>query len=239
MEDCRKDFKELDIYTRLMLIKNRYSQLEPPCYEFTKTGLFMNLINFKNYFSDLTDLYIYHKGYGTHNESENGVYEESVIHCKHNFRRMFRNDLEISKLYFKAICERYQIEITKNLEFYFEKFIYTYNPFQVFLPEYDFSLFLAAYFIDRNEFDGSSLESKIFTDLSCSRIRLMKKLKNFFRYLEFANSPEQFITKLKYRNKKRFLRLRNSIEFIEGYKRNLISTLSKEKDERPAESNHK
>lgn len=219
--DCIRDFRELDIYTRIIVIKNKYPSLEAPCYEFSKTSYLITILNLKRMIRDLTDHYSCPIFYTTTKYSDSGVLLDSIEKAKHNIRGMIRNDLEMSKKYFKIICEKYNIKITKSLNLYFEKFIYTFDNNQIFIPEYDFALFISAYFIEKKKFEDTELESAILTNFGCSKVTFIKTMYDFFKRLDLCLTPEVFIKEMKKKNKKRFEPLKRSIEFIDAFKRNL------------------
>jgi len=221
LKDCRSDFKELDIYTRLILIKNKYPPLESACYEFSKTVLYISIENLKNRILDLINPCTDMNSFIGSRASETGVLLSSIEISRQNIRRMFRNDIAIAKLYFKALCEQYGLKITEELDFYFEKFFYTFDHEQVFIPEYDFVLFIAAYFISIKKFEDTELETKIFTDFNCTKITFVKKMSDFFKTLEYCISPETFIVKMNDNNSKRFKALSRSVEFIDAFKRKI------------------
>lgn len=230
IKDCREDFRNFDISTRLLLIKNRFPSLEPPCYEFLKTSFNVSPLSIKHRVAELTDIYMYPKPYSDIHGSENGIFEESIEFCKHNIRRNIRNDLEMSRLYFGSICKFYNVPMVPKLRLYFEKFVYTSDPNQVHIPEYDFTLFVASYYINKKIFEGTDLEAKILTEFATSRITLIKRISRLFKILEIATSPELYVTGMNKRNERRFRRLRHVVEFIDAFKRKMTKSLAQTTD---------
>lgn len=224
IKDCKEDFKRFDISTRLLLIKNRFPSLEPPCYEFIKTAFNVSPLNIKRRVAELTDIYMYPKPYSHIHGSENGIFEEGIEFCKHNIRRRIRNDLEMSRLYFKSICEFYSVPMTPMLELYFEKFVYTSDPNQVHIPEYDFALFVASYYVNEKTFEGTDLEAKILTEFGTSKASLIKRISRLSKTLEIAASPELYVVGMNKRNERRFKRLRHVVEFIDAFKRKTVKS---------------
>lgn len=220
--DFKATFNKFDTFNRLIYIKNKYPSLEIATNEFLLLKkILTTYITLKRWIDDFTSPYSYPKIIeNTLRISDNGIYEESFENAKFNIRRLFRNDLEIMKIYFKTICDKLNIEISSDLEFYFDKFIYTFDPDTVIVPEYDMPMFIVAYFSFKGNFYGSDLEFRILDHFRICRASLIKK--HSFKIvdkLDMAITPEIFIKSLVKKKRAKFSGLRGSIEFINAFKR--------------------
>lgn len=224
IKECKEDFKRFDITTRLLLIKNRFPALEPPCYEFVKTPFNLSPATVKHRVAELTDMYMYPKPYGHAHGSENGIFEEGIEFCKHNIRRQIRNDLEMAWLYFKPICEFYNVPLEPKLRLYFAKFIYVSDPGQVHIPEYDYVLFLASLYVNKKVLEDTDLETRILTEFVMSRKVLIKRIMKMSKILEMSTTPELYMVWMSMKREKRFKRLRHVVEFIDAFKRKTART---------------
>lgn len=219
-DNCKKDYNSFDINHRLLTIKSKYIGLYAPAAEMQEMSLAISYKVLREYLSQMTDKHTYPSSHRNIKRVEGNVIEEVFDASKHNIRRLLRNDLQMSNIYFREICKDLKVVITDELQLFFEKFIYSYSQDKVFIPEYDFSLLIASYFIYKNIFDHSTLESLMMFKFKISKSRLNKRIFKFSKNLDGV-SPEHFINKMNNRNSKRFTQLRRSIEFIDGYKRSL------------------
>lgn len=219
-KDCKKDYQRFDISNRLISLISRYPLLEPVVKEFSHLPFDITIVTCKTTIDYLTDKYKYLSSFRNKIKLKGSAFEEKYEIAKSNIRRMFRNDLQMANIYFKEFCKYLDVVITSEIQLYFEKFIYTFDPNILIIPEVDFSFFLAAYFIHRGEFENSNLERKILMLFQITKLSLYEKLENFCNNLQCV-SPELFISELIQRNNKRFDVLRESIEFIDAYKRSL------------------
>jgi len=180
-------------------------------------------IGFKQWLDDLTAVYPRvnpRRPKATFRKPDTGILEKSVETAKYNMRRLIRNDLPLMKKYFEVICSDIEVEITPELEFYFEKYIYTYDPGIVIFPDYDFAFFVMAYLIHKNAFERTATEAVILDYVDAYRSNVMREhYMPFILRLNDATTPEVYIATRNRRNKARFIGLIESIEFIDAFKR--------------------
>lgn len=226
-------FKNFRISNRLSLIKNRFSQLEPPCSEFKYADVTVTIRSLKKMIDILSDPYNISRTFKIPIKNGNGVFQECIDVCKFNFRSLFRNDLELMNHYFNQLCKVLEVEITEELTFYFKKFIYSFNNHQVILPEFDMPMFIAMFMIWKENFENTVIEFNILNYLGVDKPSFRHLVWNQVTEIRHCVSPEEYIRHLKYKNIKRFKRLRNSIEFIEAFKLNkaksILNSSEKEK----------
>ncbi|ELA41497.1 uncharacterized protein VICG_01481 [Vittaforma corneae ATCC 50505] len=99
--EFKDTFNSLDLTNRLIGIKAKFPMLEVAINEFTHNYLITSTIcSFRPWIDEFSSLYIYARRYGFVKSSETGILEECVESAKHNIRRLFRNDLELMKVYF-------------------------------------------------------------------------------------------------------------------------------------------
>lgn len=176
---------------------------------------------FKPWLDDLTSVYsACRSSIGPFRKSDTGILEENIETAKYNMRRFFRNDVEFMRKYFDAICSELEVEMSPELIFYFEKFIYTYDPGNIIFPDYDFPFLIMSYLISRNCFANTRVEANIFEYLRITKTNLKCTYYNpFVSKLDAATTPESYVSYRNRKNKSRFTGLIESIEFIDGFKR--------------------
>ncbi|ELA41498.1 uncharacterized protein VICG_01482, partial [Vittaforma corneae ATCC 50505] len=112
------------------------------------------------------------------------------------------------------------VEVIPELEFYFEKFIYTYDPNVVIFPEYDFTLFIMSYFVSKGSFEGSDIEKNVIEYFGVCKTNLIAShYAPFVDRLNNLATPELYVSYMIKKSRSRFENLRGAIEFIDAYKR--------------------
>lgn len=228
LQDFSKEYKAFDLLGRLIRIKTKFPSMEQEVQNFClKTNFNSTVCSFKSWIDDLTSLYIYIRPYTFTKFSETGILEECTETAKYNLRRLFRNDLEIMKAYFQAVCRNLSQKLTPDLEMHFEKFIYTYDPNTVIFPEYDFTFFIMSYLASKGSFAGSEMESTIIDYLGISKETLAAMHMGFVEKLDQLATPECYISTIDNKNKDRFTSLKAAIAFINAYKRYVAEDMIK------------
>ena len=228
-DDFLAKFKDFDFCNRLTLIKNRFQPLEPPVTELRYSTSLNTVQSLKRKIELLTSPYrplrpysmtvglvIRHTVYA--GSLGNGIFEEVVDGNKFNIRSLFKNDIPTFLPYFIQICKYFEISITEELNFYFEKYIYTFDNTQLILPEYDFVMFIAMFLINKNEFENTEIESKILNYFEIQKVTMMAHISILAREYNNFVSPEVYLSSLKKNNRQRFGRLRDAIRFVDTYK---------------------
>lgn len=218
LKDFLLVFSRFDLGNRLILIKNRFPSLEPAVIDLGVRKPRITMCTLTNSLDILSNPYTTSRPFKIPVGEGNGVYEECVDVCKANFRRLFKNDYKTAKPYFEFLCSKLDIEITEDLIIYFKKFIYTFNSFRVMLPEFDIAIFLTIFLINNHEFEGTQTEYKMLNHLDIPKTKLLSLVTKASKEMDSMASPEFFISLLRRKNRRRFKRLRNAIEFVEAFK---------------------
>lgn len=217
--DFTKEAKDFDFNSRLISLRNKTPSLKGAITELITTPTAILIVLLKKRSEEITNAYAHTKSFGRTKDHDTGVLDESVENAKFNIRSMIRNDLEISKKYFQYLCLKLDIEEDTQLNFYFEKFIYTFDPNTVFIPDYDFVFFLAAYFITIDKFFNSQLEVKVMSYLTINRHSFFKRLATFFTNINDSATPETLIESLSEKNAKNYIRLVDTMAIIDDLKK--------------------
>lgn len=220
--DFKKDLKRfnprlrlLELYKRLNILNGAWDSATAECNVY-------DIKVFSSYLSALVSPCTFKRFSNSISKSHpSGIITRREWDVKHNFRVVFKRDIETYKKYFKAICGHLGVEITSRIMFYFEKYVYSSVEDTVFIPEIEFSLFIAIYFSDLDSFEGSYLEDKILSYLSYNRFIFYKLIDEKIDFLNDVLSPEQYIATKVRNNRKNFSWLRSSIWLIDLYKKSV------------------
>lgn len=219
--DFMNEMDRFDLFTRLVLIKNKYPKLEVAVREIGiyKEHSGCTISSMKTRLDEFTSYYYYTRPFTFIKTSDTGIYEECVESAKYNMRRLIRNDLEILNQYFKRFCDDLGVEITPEIDLYFQKYVYTYDPNLIIFPEYDFVFFISIYFISRGLFENTELEANVLEFLLISKSYFINHVDSFILHLDKLKTPECYIDWRNRRNKMKFISLRGATEFINAFKR--------------------
>lgn len=229
--DFIAEFKKFGLHARLVLIKNRFPALMPVALEFISMPINRYSICYLNAFIErLTNSFIVAYPFKFNRAQDSGVHLEAIETAKYNLRSLFRNDYEVIKPYFDDICLTLGVQKTDDLEHYFKKFVYTFNPFKVMMPEYEIPIFIAQYFNNRNEFENFPIEAMVLSYLRYSKYNFIQIIKIKAAQLRAAISPERLFSKYKTRGRGRFRCLRSAIDFVDMFKKYRIASKTQETD---------
>jgi hypothetical protein len=228
-EDFHEKLLEFNFINRLALIKNRFPALEPPVKDLFHSTLCFSILLLKNKIVKLSTPFIMVRPYRLTSEINknitpfpssfgSGVFEECIDGNKRNFRALFKNDISTIKPYFLKLCTQFEIQLTDELNLYFEKFIYTFDNTKIIFPEYDLTMFLAMYAINTNNFEDTEFESKVSDYLGLPKTSLRTEIANLAKEYNLCASPEIYVSSLQRRNRQRHLRLKQAVQFIDTYK---------------------
>lgn len=173
-----------------------------------------------------------------------GVISRFTEYLKHNVRQKFPRDIGLYRKYFDEICRALRVSDAlagwdtgcqtggcnvarvgrggmDELLFYWKKFVYVFNYDRAFIPELQFTLFIAQYFISKGVFEGSILEGAVLDYLQCTRTSLSKMLERLCNALNSCTCPEEFLSFRDYEYAQRYRNLRKAVWIIDAFKKSL------------------
>ncbi|KAI4291558.1 hypothetical protein PAPHI01_0832 [Pancytospora philotis] len=148
-----------------------------------------------------------------------GVLLLGVERAKESIRSLFCYEPALMLRYFEHVCTALQVAATDDMRFYFKKYIYVLDRRRLVVPELAFGLFVAAYFIERQEFANTPLESGLLLFLRVSKARLVELANEHASFLYNHTSPELLIKAREVANAERFVSLRRAIWVIDTFKK--------------------
>lgn len=150
---------------------------------------------------------------------QNGVISQRIEQTKKNIRALFSMDIDIYQQYFDHVCKKLNVEQTDDLLLYWRKLVYTYDHDQLFVPESLFTMYIAQYFIDRNNFEDTTLEDSVLVFLNYSRITFCDLMLSFAREKNCYMDPQTLFRSREIKHAERFKNLRRTIWMIKHFKK--------------------